>query len=181
MAVADVTIASEGSGTLRPGQSALLEDSGRKSTVIIYLEPNSSLSIAPRGPRAPSPINLLPQQLSCCPSLALASSPVLSYAAIFSFLLLCLHLLCLILSTPWCQICLEVCVPPAQQGGEGICMNVVEIIALLREKRCAESSRDQRGPQGPAGSPALHPALLPSPSQRSNLRHFLWVLVRFPC
>ena len=106
MAVADVTIASEGSGTQRPGQSALLEDSGRKSTVIIYLEPNSSLSIAPRGPRAPSPINLLPQQLSCCPSLALASSPVLSYAAIFSFLLLCLHLLCLILSTPWCQICL---------------------------------------------------------------------------
>ena len=75
------------------------------------------------------------------------------------------------------RVCLCVCICVR----EGICMNVVEIIALLREKRCAESSRDQRGPQGPAGSPALHPALLPSPSQRSNLRHFLWVLVRFPC
>lgn len=52
-----------------------------------------------------------------------------------------------------CIYMCEVCVPPAQQGGEGICMNVVEIIALLRQKRCAESSRDQRGPQGPAGSP----------------------------
>lgn len=52
-----------------------------------------------------------------------------------------------------CIYMCEVCVQPAQQGEEGICMNVVEIIALLRQKRCAESSRDQRD-WGPAGSPS---------------------------
>lgn len=63
-----------------------------------------------------------------------------------------------------CIYMCEVCVPPAQQGGEGICMNIVEIIALLRQRDVqsqAETKGDPRGLLAPpsTSSPLAQPFL----------------------